>query len=506
MERMTTAEEVQEDIDINTREGLQAFSRHTEDAYTELIEYIKAHSGESSHNQLENVSHLYETLKEKLNTAFLLKDEGGDVDETLANEIQTHYNELIDILDGIESIEAVVENEVVVMPEVTPIVVDTLPIKTVSESVPVELVPEDSMTQDFVKPEVEQVMVAEEEIVIKEIEEIVAGPQVEPDKELVVDESATVEKSKLNTLEEKTEMLIEQAEALLAKYQEINEVVSPDAVLNVGQHYYKQLVITTDRARTTFKSIREYLDRDDKVTELTSEHFEDAVDEISDNLIQLDKGLGGFFEKDEEIPLVNIDIKRQPTGAIEVAKEAETEEKIVPITLVKKPELIASNPPRPKAIHNSPTKPSIERVERAYKGEWGGVIEKVLAIPRYGKFVAYNFPSVAQFEAMVRREIQGIEAPSKFDSAFGFAYKSAFYDFLRSMTVKEVVDFDSQSRDVVRAKLQERDIKYEVYLDWIDSLNSMIDITHAHPTITFGELFIRAELETLLQHDETMAA
>lgn len=53
MERMTPAEEVQEDIDINTKEGLQAFSRYTEDVYSELIEQAKLHSTESSHAQLE---------------------------------------------------------------------------------------------------------------------------------------------------------------------------------------------------------------------------------------------------------------------------------------------------------------------------------------------------------------------------------------------------------------------------------------------------------------------
>lgn len=467
MERMTATEEVQEDIDINTKEGLQAFSRYTEDAYNDLLEQVKMHSSESSHAQLEKASQLYETLKEKLEAAFAIKEDGADVDESLTDEIQAHYNELLDILDSIENEESVEELVITEVPVEKEVVVPVMPIISTP---PQEAIAESEESEVDVIPEEEKV----------------------------------IENSMLGALKEKAEALIDRAEHLLSKYQEITEAASTDAVLNVGQHYYKQLGVTAERARTTLENIKQHSDKEGKVTELIAEHLEDSIDEISDNLDQLDKGLGGFFEKSEEVSL--LDTKKTANGAIEVVKAEEPEEKIVPITLVKKLEPEVPIVRKNSAIHNATMRPPVERVEQAFRTEWGGVISKVTAIPRYKNFIAYTFPSPVQFEAMLRREIQRIEAPSKFDAVFGFNYKSAFYDLLRTMTVEEISKFDSQPRDVIRKTLDDRDIKYEVYLDWIDSLHSMLTLTHAHPNVTFGELFVRAELETLLQHDEQVAA
>jgi hypothetical protein len=540
MERMTPAtEEVQEDIDINTREGLQAFSKYTEDTYTEIIERAKEDSSESVHATLEKATGLYDALKAKLDTAFEIKDNDEHIDEILADELQDYYNQLLDILDETVVIEEPivevstapeepvsveeVEEVIVVEKEVVPVVSE---VEEVKEAIPaVKIIPiasipvvaetlkEEPVAEITPAPEQEEVK-TEEPVSIDESSfqdkeaEIEVSLEATEEKELILDEGEVVEKSILSDLKEEAEALIARAEAMLLKYQEITEVASSDAVINVGQHYYKQLGITTERTRTTLKNIESHLDKSDKVTELSSEHLDDTLDEISGNLDQLDKGLGGFFEtvKDDTDPLT-AEIQKRNTGSIEVAKE-EVEEKVVPITLIKKVEekVPERAPSQASVIHNAPIRPSGERVEKAFKGEWGSTIEKVLTIPRYSNFVAYTFTSPVQFDAMLRREINRIEAPSKFDTTFGFTNKSAFNELLRDMTVKEVVDFDNQPREVIRAELQERDIKYEVYLDWIDSLNSMLTITHVHPTMKFGELFVRAELETLLQHHEAMAA
>lgn len=538
MERMTTptAEEVQEDIDINTREGLKAFSKYTEDTYSEIIERVKEDSRESAHETLLKATGLFESLKTKLDTAFSIKETDEHIDEVLADELQEYYNKLLDILDETEvvaeteadqptlEVESVPETEVVdeepvaVIPEirveetasVVPVVL-VAPSPVITEAAPQVSVVEMVASKPAVEEDEESELPAQFESSFsdtKENEVVVAPAEVVDETELIIDEGEVIEKDTLTELKEKSESLITRAEAMLEKYQEITEVISSDVVLNVGQHYFKQLGLTTERARGTLKNISEHLSKNNKVTELSAEHFEDTIDEISANLDQLDKALGGFFEAvPDEIDMLSPEPKKQTSGAIEVAKE-EVVEEIVPIVLVPKPELQTAvhEKNEVQAIYNSPTRPSVERIEKAFKGEWGGLVEKVLAIPRYKNFVNTTFSSPVQFDAMLRREINHIEAPSKFDTTFGFTNKSAFHELLRPMTVKEVAEFDTQPREVIRADLQERDIKYEVYLDWIDSLNSMLTVTHAHPTMTFGELFIRAELETLLQHHEAMAA
>lgn len=565
MEQLTTPiEETSEDIDINTSEGLRAFLRYTEDAYSEILESAKTHVTENTHDTLARSSELYDALKANLDKAFQIKEEGGHVDETLTEALQNGYNDILEILDGLETgaPAEIEEPEATPTPEPELVVADESSMENVAEAVKealkqaetesetIEEKPTDTapITEEMVEtvataevetpkvltvssvetpvPSIDSVSeTSSEELPITEskIEKIdsevrgtfddekeIVAPSVtsSSEGELIINEGDEVETVQFSEQKEKAETLVERAEELLEKYKEIHEVTSPDAVLNIGQHYYRQLVATAERAKATLTSISTKLEKNDKITELVEEHIEDALDEIHENLTQLDKGLSGFFETEMSDEQVSENAKVS-SGTLEVVKTEEAEAKPVPIVVIKKPEPVPPAPKpsvKPAAIYNETIRPTVERKEKVLKGEWGAIIEKVLGIPRYKNFVSYTFTSPAQFEAMVRREINRIEAPSKFDSVFGFTNKSAFHDFLRDMTIKEVAEFDALPREQIRNELMQKDIKYEVYLDWVDSLNSMLTITHAHPNLTFGEVFIRAELETLIQHEELLAA
>jgi hypothetical protein len=514
----TTPDVVQEDLDINTMDGLRAFLQYTEDAYVEILESAKVHLGEDIHQKLEQATAIYEALKMQFDDAFLVKEKNEHIKEELANDLQEKYNELLAILDSIERVEEgesfpqettpsfeESEGEEGAGAHIEPIKVQAFPqiltVTSLGGATPERAVPEPM-------PEVQSKEMAESTSDTGVSSEEPLGSAFEDisntEKETSSKTSENlVEAGVLVTLKEKADELVFRAETLLEKYEEITGVVSSDAVLNIGQHYYKQLGITAERARGVLRNLAQQGSKSGKVTELIAEHIEDALEEITNNLDQLDRGLGGFFEVEENAISAEIASKSQ-TGAVALAKEDE-EEKAIPILVTQKVEPVALQKETP-AIHNQTMKPSQPRAEKMLSGEWGVLMKKVLAIPRYKNFVAQNFTSPVQFEAMLRREIQRIEMPSKFDSVLGFNYNSPFNGLLRDMSIKEVVEFDSQPRDVIKAHLAEVDIKYEVYLDWIDSLDTMLNLTNAHPTVTFGELFIRTELETLLQHDEGVVA
>jgi len=153
---------------------------------------------------------------------------------------------------------------------------------------------------------------------------------------------------------------------------------------------------------------------------------------------------------------------------------------------------------QPPQIHHGPlSSGDSESKRRTSVGPFSEIVEDLSHISRYRTHIESNYSSRTHFESLLKREVDRIEEkPLRgFYKVFGFQYANAFYTLLKDMTIPETVAFDDQPRVYIREILKESDIKYEVYVEWIDRLVEMLERTHAHKDMTVGELFVRNFLE-----------
>jgi hypothetical protein len=129
---------------------------------------------------------------------------------------------------------------------------------------------------------------------------------------------------------------------------------------------------------------------------------------------------------------------------------------------------------------------------------FGPYINNVIAQQTYATVVKETFSSPSAFEASLRREVYRVEAPSKLDALLGIKHGSAFL-FLKDMTLAEIDVFDGQkNRQDIRARLQQENIPYEIYMNWMEAIVYMESLVQSTDEMTFGELFVRSEVELLL--------
>jgi hypothetical protein len=273
---------------------------------------------------------------------------------------------------------------------------------------------------------------------------------------------------------------------------------SPE-VRSVAEHYRFQLDISVRRARTTEQQLSEKLSGGTPLlSDLVREHFEDIIEEISENVDQLTVGLTALLPAPEKGDLPNQ--KKSPATPPPALKSQNTKsQRLLIESNTNKKQLPATQDASQKIIHNQSSVLPQSKTERLFESQLSKHIERVLSIPRYGTFVSERIGSPVQAEAMIRREILQVEALSKFETIFNFSYASAFYSLLLTMTAQEISEFDSQPRNTIRAILNEKNIKYENYLEWIDLLLPALELTRAHANVPFAELFIRAHLEVLIR-------
>lgn len=245
--------------------------------------------------------------------------------------------------------------------------------------------------------------------------------------------------------------LSEKGKALLERYHDILAVPVGKDELSLARFYYDQLVAEAKRAEVTLNSVemqRPLIAESPSLQESVTK----TLESIDSALNTLDKELDRFFEpEDASVPATNM---------ADVQSAA------------------------------------IERKDKR-QSLFAPYIHTVLLDERYAAFLKERFHSPTQFEALLKREVEKIEAPSKFDVLLGVAHASAF-EFLREMTLGEIADFERYPREEIRSELLRRNISYEVYVDWMHLLADMQTVLAAPPHISFGELFVRAEIELLL--------
>jgi hypothetical protein len=84
----------------------------------------------------------------------------------------------------------------------------------------------------------------------------------------------------------------------------------------------------------------------------------------------------------------------------------------------------------------------------------------------------------------------------------GIRHASAFL-FLKDMSLEDIFAFDHSPRVVIRGELAAKNIPYELYVEWMYILSDIQSVLEAPLHVSFGELFVRAELELLLHEQST---
>jgi hypothetical protein len=141
--------------------------------------------------------------------------------------------------------------------------------------------------------------------------------------------------------------------------------------------------------------------------------------------------------------------------------------------------------------------PEKQKSRTGRKSEFSAIVDRVLLDRRYATFVEKKFHTKTQFELQLAREVARIEAPSKFDMFLGVRHESAFL-FLKNMKLEDIIEFDHAPRVVIRGELAAKDIPYELYVEWMYIMSDIQSMLEAPLHISFGELFVRAELELML--------
>jgi hypothetical protein len=117
----------------------------------------------------------------------------------------------------------------------------------------------------------------------------------------------------------------------------------------------------------------------------------------------------------------------------------------------------------------------------------------------YKTFLKENFGSVEEFGKVLNQEVARIESltEDRFGGWLGEKKDSPFL-YLQDMLVSEVVDLINAKG--LREHVQEKNIKYETMLTWIDLLPQMQAMVEGDSAISFGELFTYWVIESEMEH------
>jgi hypothetical protein len=269
----------------------------------------------------------------------------------------------------------------------------------------------------------------------------------------------------INQVEAAT-FLLERGVRLLEAFAEIQTTPLNSPAIKAGKNSYAALQKNCTDAKIIFDAIEATVQTAslDDATMIAREQAQ-GLKEIEDTFDRLEKNLTSLFE----------------SGVLEeVPHQAKSKSKPIPITN------------RSNAVF---------RREEAVT-VFSQIIKRIMAIPRYGAVVKELYSSPSAFEAALGREVYRVEAPSKLDALLGVKHGSAFL-LLKDMTLSEIEQFDgTQDRPAIRARLAEHNIPYEIYMNWIEAIPYMKSLTRASDDMMFSEVFVRSEVELLLDGNQ----
>jgi len=278
--------------------------------------------------------------------------------------------------------------------------------------------------------------------------------EVEPEEEVsVVSKSVALVSG--DTFVVAATTLAEKARVLLVRYEDLAVVPSEKDELSIARFYYGQLTELSKEVAATAEAINQQKSVLE-VSEPLQGSVTKSLEELDTKLNALDKELDRFFEP-EDVPQV-----------------------------------------RKEDLSNELAAPAKQKERTGRKSEFSAIVDRVLLDRRYTAFIEKRFHTKTQFELQLAREVARIEAPSKFDMFLGVRHESAFL-FLKDLSLEEIIGFDNSPRVVIRGELAAKDIPYELYVDWMYIMGDIQSVLRAPLHISFGELFVRAELELMLR-------
>ena len=302
------------------------------------------------------------------------------------------------------------------------------------------------------------------------------------------------------------ELMINTTEGLLSfldyatdTYQQLNEVHTDEEILQRAKKIYDELAITVKRNVIFLEHGQEMSDDEVAAMQASYDQIFSLLDEVVEETVTL-PSVEMVLESDQK--------NGSYTGRLGVTQSVnETLPDILSIRIVQplatdiSPEQTQSAPvlpTPPRFIEHQPLPSQNVRQESVRKTPLSPFVIKVMRDPEYQSFLQQTFASPVSFEAHLRREINVIERPSKLDSVLGIKHTSAFFGILFNKTIRELEEFDAQPSVHIRQILAQKDIPYEVYVQWVREFHLIKDLADRKPNMSFAELFIRAEVEVLL--------
>ena len=486
-----------EEIAIDSVEGLAALLEFANDLLLEINDLTKTATDDARyHDAREQAEVVFLKLQTLIEKHTKVLDLGGYLTTDDTDTIQQFYDELAQVrdeLDDTETFEAPQAEAATAVAVASPLVAETsqnLPIitasptpVTVTESIPSlestgdELEERDASGDDesaFVDEELE----VEDEPELPTTKQVSGSLQVQDGSETAsaaeINITATpidteTVRRQLRALAKTADPLMQKADTMQQEYSELATVDEDDEDLKNGVYLYQQLLSSTAQVHELVDEVEQRLKNPAKDDlDLFLIHATDELAEYAENLESIDKGLEWYFDDVEG-------------GQGEVTRGAESQ-----------------TTPRAASA-------SVEKLYRPglfKKDELRPYIDAVVMEPEYKRFLSNRFASPTEFEAYLRREIITREAPSKLDKVLGIVHQSPFDSLLCGMTVASLEQFDQQPVESLRAALQEKDIQYEFYVDWMHTYPIMKHLVGPHSAMTFGELFVRAMVEDMIDQSE----
>ena len=456
----------QEELVIDTVEGLVDFLVYAQDAYDDFKESAAVcPSQDVCLPYLTQAREAYETVQSMVERHCKVLDLGGFLSQDDVEDIQALYNKILSAKDDLESHLAVPQQEDILASNETQAPIDEADIDAYSHESYDEF-EDDRAPRSFGATQAQGSLniTDESESAFAEV----AIRQTSVDTETF--------RRNLKEVKMKTEALLAQGESMLHEYQAMSEAAEDDDDFKNGLYLYEQLKSCVAHLSQT----KELVDVRTVATptedsEVFISRVNDELREFEKNLLLINSGLELFFE--EPGSTTTVEAARPPEFSSYEEPKAANDNKVESF----RPNLFSKNEMRP-------------------------AIEKVISIPKYRHFLSEYFTSPGAFEAYLRREINTREKISKFDSVFGIIRKSPFDMLLRDKSLADLETFDAQPIEKIKQFLSQNDIQYEMYVDWMHAYDVMKKIVDTKPSMTFGELYVVAMVEELMDRETALAA
>lgn len=478
-----------EEIAIDSVEGLAALLEFANDLLLEINDLTQAATDDARyHDAREQAEVLFLKLQSLIEKHTKVLDLGGYLTTDDTDTIQKLYDELAGVRDSLDD-EEIPDGSQSEREESTPIAM-----LTTAKSIPIPMAtpepiihtvatapPEEELEQ---LEEDEESEFDDEDSTFEETEKMSVAKQVsgslqvrdESESLMATGVSITATSIDTETVRRQLRLLAKTAEPLTLKaermqleYKELTTADEEDEDLKNGLFLYRQLAVSTAQVHELLDEVELRLkDPAKEGLDLFLAHATNELAEYADNLEGIDKGLEWYFD----------DIEGQHEAAAP-AGQSTTMPQAGPASVEKlyRPALFKKDELRP-------------------------YIDAVVMEPEYKRFLSSRFASPTEFEAYLRREIISREEPSKLDKVLGIVHQSPFDSLLISMTLAELEQFDQQPVESLRAALQEKDIQYEFYVDWLHTYPIMKHMINPPAAMTFGELFVRAMVEDAMDQAE----